>query len=111
MAGCTSHYWRKPGSDVDAFGRDSVTCTHRVAVPVVDRRGYDVLDTNAYRRCLLSLGWERIELDGKTPPPGIFRGIEDDGIVRLDAVPPQREVDSDSYMQKCVRGVTTGPCR
>ena len=94
LTGCTKFYWgEKPGgSTLEAFGRDTVSCNYQVGLPVEGQPGYALINPNAYRSCMLAKGWKRAELMGN-PPPGWFRGIEDEEIRPYYSIPPQPEPD------------------
>ena len=42
-----------------------------------------------YRECLKAHGWRRVRDGGNWTAPGLFRGLEREGAVRLDSVPEQ----------------------
>jgi hypothetical protein len=70
--GCARHYWSKPGSTAEQFANDSRECA-RDAVAAV---GLSM--QQAYRDCLAARGYTR-EKKMDPPPPGFYRGIDDEG--------------------------------
>ena len=89
LAGCGKHYWTKPGADFDAFARDSETCARQSAAFATPDRTKGIVNTNAYRYCLSSLGWQRGQ-HNEPVPDGWFRGIENnEDVVALD-IPPEQ---------------------
>jgi hypothetical protein len=85
LAGCQL-YWSKPGADLTAFSADHRECTTKAAVPMRDDQVLVNLDV--YRACLKALGWSR-ETGGKFGMPGGYRGLEDEGPIRLGDPPRQ----------------------
>jgi hypothetical protein len=86
LGGCQL-YWIKPGADMAAFTADHQACVKTAGSPV----GTDIVlvNENIYKGCLKARGWARETGSSYGNPPGYFRGLEDEGPVRLDEVPKQ----------------------
>jgi hypothetical protein len=86
LAGCQL-YWLKPGADMAAFTTDHQGCVRTAGSPA----GPDVVLVNLdlYKACLKSRGWQRETGSSYGNPPGYFRGLENEGPVRVDEVPRQ----------------------
>ena len=84
LVGCGKHYWSKPGAS--DFSRESNECARENAVQVSASKDYGIVIADLYKVCLKSRGWIRGR-QFEPPPPGWFRGIEDDGPMRFE--PPQ----------------------
>lgn len=70
-AGCSRYYWSKPGSTADQFARDSQECA-REATTVLG-----IGMQQGYRDCLTARGYRRAK-QVEPPPPGSYRGIDDE---------------------------------
>jgi hypothetical protein len=86
LAGCQL-YWLKPGANMTAFTTDHHACVKTAGTAVGDERVFVNLDM--YKACLRSRGWRRETGSSMGNPPGYFRGLEDEGPVRLTDVPQQ----------------------
>jgi hypothetical protein len=86
LAGCQL-YWLKPGADMAAFTSDHHACVKTAGSAV----GADIVLVNLdlYRGCLKARGWQRETGSTYRNPPGYYRGLEDEGPVRLGEVPRQ----------------------
>ncbi len=94
LTGCTKHYWgEKAGtaSTLETFRRDAVTCHQQIGIPVEGRPGYVLVHPNTFRSCMLAKGWRRSEFPADAPPPGWFRGVEEEEIRAVDSIPAQPE--------------------
>ncbi len=80
-------YWRKPGADLEAFTADHRDCAGKAATNVGGDRVLVNLDV--YRACLKMLGWQRETGSTVGNPPGFYRGLEDEGPIRLTDLPQQ----------------------
>jgi hypothetical protein len=87
MVGCGKHYWNRPGATFADFSRDSSECAQENALITSGNKAYGMVRPDLYRACMRGRGWARAQ--HPDPPPGWFRGIESDDIVKLDAPPPQ----------------------
>jgi len=75
IAGCASGeiYWTRSGATEDAFLADHAPCFRTAYV------GYGVGNEQAYKACMRSKGWTRIQGTGSQAPAGpYFRGPEED---------------------------------
>lgn len=82
-------YWRKPGADLAAFAADHHACVRTAGHPVNEAKTFVLVNLDVYRACLKASGWSR-ETGSKTAnPPGYFRGLENEGPVRVGEVPKQ----------------------
>jgi len=87
LVGCGKHYWNRPGASFADFSQDSQECAQENALYVSGNKAYGMVRPELYQACLKGRGWARAQ--HPDPPPGWFRGIESDDVVRLDAPPPQ----------------------
>ena len=87
LVGCGKHYWSKPGAGPADFQRESTECARENAVQVSANKDYGIVIADLYKNCLKGRGWQRAQ-QFEPPPAGWFRGIEEDGLMRLEAPPP-----------------------
>jgi hypothetical protein len=87
LVGCGKHYWNKPGTSFADFSQDSRECAQENAIYMSGDKSYGIVRPELYRACMRGRGWVRAQ--HPDPPPGWFRGIEGDDVVKLDAPPPQ----------------------
>jgi hypothetical protein len=87
LVGCGKHYWSKPGAGPSDFSRESDECARENAVQLSASKDYGVVIADFYKDCLKSRGWIRGQ-QFDPPPTGWFRGIEDDGPMRLQTPEP-----------------------
>lgn len=74
LAGCGTFYWVKAGGTIEDFERDNTACARQASTdPTAASHG--MVDTNAYRACLLGRGWARQQ--HAFPPPDAYRGYEE----------------------------------
>ena len=87
LAGCQL-YWLKPRADMPAFTADHQACVKSAGTPM---GGEDrvLVNLKVYRVCLRERGWMRETGSSYANLPGYFRGLEDEGPVRLTDVPEQ----------------------
>lgn len=110
LVGCGKHYWGKPGSSFTDFSQDTRECAQEHAMYMSGNKEYGIVSPDLYRACMKSRGWTR-QQHQDPPPPGWFRGIEGDEIVRLDALPPQPHLEPVSDLPRCERGATAATAR
>jgi hypothetical protein len=75
LGGCASgpHYWTKSGATSESFVADHTPCFKDATI------GYGVGSEKAYKACMASKGWTRIQGTANAPPSvPHFRGPEDD---------------------------------
>jgi len=75
LAGCASgpFYWTKPGATDETFLADHAPCFKDATI------GYGVGSEKAYKACMASKGWTRIQGSANAPPNvPHFRGPEGD---------------------------------
>jgi hypothetical protein len=75
LTGCASGpiYWTRPGATEESFLADHEPCFKAAYV------GYGVGNEQAYKACMRSKGWTRVQGRGSQPPDvPYFRGPEDD---------------------------------
>jgi hypothetical protein len=87
LVGCGKHYWSKPGAGPADFQRESGECARENAVQTSANKDYGIVIADLYKGCLKARGWQRAQ-QFEPPPAGWFRGIEEDGLMRLEAPPP-----------------------
>lgn len=87
LVGCGKHYWGKPGAGPADFQRESAECARENAVQMSANKDYGIVIADLYKACLKTRGWQRAQ-QFEPPPAGWFRGIEEDGLMRLEAPPP-----------------------
>ena len=78
--GCTKHYWYKSGITPEQFADDNQGCVQQAATNMPPGSSADAIE-QFYRACLASRGYVRDMVNGP-PPPGFYRGIEDDDELR-----------------------------
>lgn len=88
LTGCGKHFWTKSGAGFAEFAQDHKECATQVATFKSADGSQGYVSDNLYRACLRSRGWVRAQQQDP-PPPGWFRGVEDEGLTRLDAPPTQ----------------------
>ena len=86
LGGCQL-YWVKPGADLAAFTTDHQACLKTAGLPM--KEDWVMVNVEFYRACMKSYGWQRESGATAGPPPGYFRGQEDEGPVRLATIPTQ----------------------
>ncbi len=84
LMGCGKHYWNKAGSGASDFAKDSAECARENAVQMTANTDYGIVIADLYKICLKSRGWTRAQ-QFEPPPADWFRGIEEDGPMRLTA--------------------------
>src|SRR5262245_56067373 len=87
LVGCGKHYWSKAGAGPADFQRESSECARENAVQTSANKDYGIVIADLYKDCLKARGWQRAQ-QFEPPPAGWFRGIEEDGLMRLEAPPP-----------------------
>jgi hypothetical protein len=87
LVSCGKHYWSKPGAGPADFQRESGECARENAVQTSANKDYGIVIADLYKGCLKARGWQRAQ-QFEPPPAGWFRGIEEDGLMRLEAPPP-----------------------
>jgi hypothetical protein len=90
LVGCGKHYWSKPGAGPSDFNRESAECARENSVQMTANKDYGIVIADLYKMCLKSRGWNRAQ-QLEPPPGGWFRGIEEDGPMKLEppAAAPQ----------------------
>jgi len=78
LTGCGQYYWSRPGASYDDFAADERSCTQSVGVPVQGKSDQVLLPQDPFRLYLKSRGWTR-GWQQYYPPPGWYRGHEDEG--------------------------------
>jgi hypothetical protein len=86
LTGCQL-YWTKPGADLATFTADHRTCATKAGVPMDGDRV--LVNESLYKACLKGLGWTRESASRHEGAEGHFRGIEEDAVVSLSALPEQ----------------------
>lgn len=86
-SGCGKFYWNKAGAGADDFERDSGACARENFLYASGTKEYGIVLEDRYKACLKSRGWVRAQ--HHEPPPGWFRGVEGNQVVRFDAPSPQ----------------------
>jgi hypothetical protein len=86
LTGCQL-YWRKPGADLAAFTADHHACAAKAGADVGD--GHILVNLDVYRGCLQVRGWQRETGSVGANPPGFYRGLEDEGPIRVGDAPKQ----------------------
>ena len=89
LVGCGKHYWGKPGASPTDFQRESAECARENAVLMGSNKDYGIVIADLYKNCLKARGWNRAQ-QFEPAPAGWFRGIEEDGPMRLEASPSPR---------------------
>jgi hypothetical protein len=84
LVGCGKHYWNKAGSGANDFAKDSAECARENAVQMTANTDYGIVIADLYKLCLTSRGWTRAQ-QFEPLPPDWFRGIEEDGPMRLNS--------------------------
>ena len=79
--GCVRHYWYKATGTPEQFTADSQGCVQQAATNLPPGAGEDAVE-GFYRACLQSRGYLRERTQEAPPPPGFFRGIEDNDALR-----------------------------
>lgn len=87
LVGCGKHYWSKADAGPADFQRESAECARENAVLMGSNKDYGIVIADLYKNCLRTRGWNRAQ-QFEPPPAGWFRGIEEDGPMRLEAPPP-----------------------
>jgi hypothetical protein len=87
LAGCQL-YWMKPNADMSRFTADHQACVQSSGSPM-GGEGRVLVNLKVYRGCLRERGWSRETGSSYANPPGYFRGLEDEGPVRVSDVPEQ----------------------
>jgi hypothetical protein len=87
LAGCGKHYWSRAGASADDFAKDSKECTRAAAIAMANK-DYGIVKPEYYKACMKGLGWAR-DQHPEPPPPGWYRGLEREELVKLDAPLPQ----------------------
>jgi hypothetical protein len=87
LVGCGKHYWSKAGADVSEFRRESAECARENSVQNSTNKDYGIVIADLYKSCLKARGWNRAQ-QFEPAPAGWFRGIEEDGPIRLEAPAP-----------------------
>jgi hypothetical protein len=72
---------------MNAFTADPHTCITTAGSKVGDE--HVLVNLDLYRACLRARGWKRETGSRYGNPPGYYRGQEDEGPVRVGAVPEQ----------------------
>lgn len=88
LVGCGKHYWNKPGAIASDFNRDSAECARENSVQMTANKDYGIVIADLYKLCLQSRGWNRAQ-QLEPVPAGWFRGIEEDGPMKLEPPAPQ----------------------
>jgi hypothetical protein len=86
LAGCQL-YWIKPGADMTGFTTDHQACVKMAGSSAGDDRV--LVNLGMFKACMKSRGWARETGSRWGNPPGYFRGLENEGPVRLSEVPEQ----------------------
>jgi hypothetical protein len=86
LAGCQL-YWRKPDANLAAFAADHQMCVAKAGTDV--GAGQVLVNLDVYRACLKVHGWQRATGGTYANPPGFYRGLENEGPIRPDAIPTQ----------------------
>ena len=86
LVGCGKHYWNKPGAAASDFDRDSAECARENSLPMTANKDYGII-ADLYKLCLKSRGWNRAQ-QLEPLPAGWFRGIEEDGPMKLEPPAP-----------------------
>jgi hypothetical protein len=90
LAGCGAYHWTKPGGTLVGFTEDHRECARASAIlPDPRRPDYGVVNETVFRECMKGRGWQRGLPPSGVIQPGWFRGVEDEGLVKLDEIPPQ----------------------
>ena len=87
LVGCGKHYWNKPSAGADEFAKDSSECARANAMYMSTNKEYGIVIADLYKSCLKARGWNRAQ-QFEPAPAGWFRGIEEDGPMRLEMPPP-----------------------
>lgn len=75
LSGCSRYYWSKPGATAEQFSGDSQACVQQAARTLPPGSSAEAFE-QVYRGCLNSRGYVR-DKQFDPPPPGYWRGIED----------------------------------
>jgi hypothetical protein len=86
LVGCGKQYWNKTDAGPADFQRESMECARENAVLMGANKDYGIVIADLYKNCMKMRGWNRAQ-QFEPPPPGWFRGIEDDGPMRLQPAP------------------------
>jgi len=89
LVGCGKHYWNKSGAADSDFNRDSMECARENSVQMTANKDYGLVIADLYKMCLKARGWTRAQ-QLEPVPTGWYRGIEEDGPMKL-APPPGQE--------------------
>jgi hypothetical protein len=89
LAGCGVYHWTRPGASIVEFTHDHRECAREAAVSTSAAPDYGVVRPVFFRACMTARGWRRDLPPAGLIPAGWFRGVENEDIVKLDAIPPQ----------------------
>ncbi len=87
LVGCGKHYWSKAGAGPGDFQKESLECARENSVQMSTNKEYGIVIADLYKSCLKARGWSRAQ-QFEPAPAGWFRGIEEDGPMRLEMPPP-----------------------
>ena len=90
LVGCGKHYWNKPGAADSDFNKDSMECARENSVQMTTNKDYGLVIADLYKMCLKARGWSRAQ-QLEPVPAGWYRGIEEDGLVKLTPPAPAQE--------------------
>jgi hypothetical protein len=88
LPGCQL-YWTRPGATYADFTAAHQACLREVGMATPSDPDTVLVNEDAYKACLRTNGWQRVEDGTVKTQAGRFRGIETSGRVRLDSVPEQ----------------------
>jgi hypothetical protein len=80
-------YWLKRGADMNAFTADHQRCVETAGTAMADDRV--LVNVAMYKACLRAHDWTRETGSRLGNPPGYYRGLEEEGPVRMTDVPEQ----------------------
>ena len=86
LVGCGKHYWNRAGASPADFQQENMDCARENSVRMGANKDYGIVIADLYKSCMKARGWNRVQ-QFDPPPAGWFRGIEDDGPMRLEPSP------------------------
>lgn len=96
--GCSRYYWSKPGATAEQFTSDNQACVQQAGNTLPAGSAGEAVE-QVYRACLNSRGYVR-DKQFDPPPPGYYRGIEDNQQFRAAAQAVAGQAPRQSFEQQ-----------